>query len=110
MSVAALGAPWPPRAAERTTVIHVETDPMGPSQDAQAGWDVPAPASACYVVAGWAAGPIFPIGLDWVAATFTGYRPATSWALTGAFVGGIVGPAAAAGGVSVAGLHTIPRC
>jgi TPP-dependent trihydroxycyclohexane-1,2-dione (THcHDO) dehydratase len=30
------------RAAERTTVIHVETDPMGPSQDAQAGWDVPA--------------------------------------------------------------------
>ena len=69
---------------------------------------VPAVAPAGYVVAGCAAGPIFPIGLDWVAATFTGYRPATSWALTGAFAGGIVGPAAVAGAVSAVGLHTIP--
>ena len=69
---------------------------------------VPAVAPACYVVAGCAAGPIFPIGLDWVVATFTSYRPATSWALTGAFAGGIVGPAAVAGGVSAAGLHAIP--
>ena len=69
---------------------------------------VPAVAPACYIVAGCAAGPIFPIGLDWVVATFTSYRPATSWALTGAFAGGIVGPAAVAGGVSAAGLHAIP--
>ena len=69
---------------------------------------VPAIAPACYVAAGCAAAPIFPIGLDWVAATFTSYRPATSWALTGAFAGGIVGPAAVAGAVSAAGLHAIP--
>jgi MFS transporter, FHS family, glucose/mannose:H+ symporter len=69
---------------------------------------VPAIAPACYVAVGCAAGPIFPIGLDWVAATFTAYRPATSWALTGSFAGGIVGPAAVAGVVSVAGLHAVP--
>jgi FHS family glucose/mannose:H+ symporter-like MFS transporter len=69
---------------------------------------VPAIAPACYVAAGCAAGPIFPIGLDWVAATFAGYRPATSWALTGSFAGGVVGPAAVAGVVSVTGLHAVP--
>jgi MFS transporter, FHS family, glucose/mannose:H+ symporter len=65
-------------------------------------------APACYVVAGFAAAPIFPMGLDWVAATFTSYRPATSWALTGSFAGGIVGPAVVAGVVSVAGLYAVP--
>ena len=69
---------------------------------------VPAIAPACYVAAGFAAAPIFPIGLGWVAATFTGYRPATSWALTGSFAGGIAGPAAVAGVVSIAGLHAVP--
>jgi FHS family glucose/mannose:H+ symporter-like MFS transporter len=69
---------------------------------------VSAIAPACYVAAGCAAGPIFPIGLDWVAVTFAGYRPATSWALTGAFAGGIVGPAAVVGAVSVVGLPAIP--
>jgi FHS family glucose/mannose:H+ symporter-like MFS transporter len=69
---------------------------------------VPAIAPACYAAAGFAAAPIFPIGLDWVAATFTGYRPATSWALTGSFAGGIAGPAVVAGVVSVAGLHAVP--
>jgi FHS family glucose/mannose:H+ symporter-like MFS transporter len=69
---------------------------------------VPAIAPACYIAAGFAAAPIFPIGLDWVAASFTGYRPATSWALTGSFAGGIVGPAAVAGVVSIAGLHAVP--
>lgn len=69
---------------------------------------VPAMAPACYVVAGFAAAPIFPVGLDWVAATFTGYHPATSWALVASFAGGIAGPAAVAGVVSVAGLHAVP--
>ncbi len=69
---------------------------------------VPAIAPGCYVAAGFAAAPIFPIGLDWVAAAFTGYRPATSWALTGSFAGGIAGPAAVAGVVSVAGLYAVP--
>jgi MFS transporter, FHS family, glucose/mannose:H+ symporter len=69
---------------------------------------VPAIAPACYVAAGFAAAPIFPIGLDWVAAAFSRYRAATSWALTGSFAGGIAGPAVVAGVVSVAGLHAIP--
>jgi 3D-(3,5/4)-trihydroxycyclohexane-1,2-dione acylhydrolase (decyclizing) len=38
----AQGALAAARAAERTTVVHVETDPMEPNPDAQAGWDVPA--------------------------------------------------------------------
>jgi 3D-(3,5/4)-trihydroxycyclohexane-1,2-dione acylhydrolase (decyclizing) len=29
------------RAADRTTVIHVETDPSVPSPDSEAWWDVP---------------------------------------------------------------------
>jgi MFS transporter, FHS family, glucose/mannose:H+ symporter len=65
-------------------------------------------APACYVVAGFAAAPIFPIGLDWVVAAFSGYSPATSWALTGSFAGGVVGPAVVAGVVSVAGVHAVP--
>jgi fucose permease len=65
-------------------------------------------APACYVVAGFAAAPIFPIGLDWIAAAFTGYRPATSWALTGSFAGGVAGPAVVAGVVSVAGVRAVP--
>jgi MFS transporter, FHS family, glucose/mannose:H+ symporter len=69
---------------------------------------VPALAPACYVAAGFAAAPIWPIGLDWVAAAFTGYRPAISWALSTAFAGGVVGPAAVAGVVSVAGLRAVP--
>jgi fucose permease len=69
---------------------------------------VPAIAPACYVAAGFAAAPIGPIGLDWVAATFTGYRAATSWALAASFAGGIAGPAVVAGVVSMAGLHAVP--
>jgi MFS transporter, FHS family, glucose/mannose:H+ symporter len=69
---------------------------------------VPAVAPACYVVAGFAAAPIFPMGLDWIAATFTGYRAATSWALTSSFAGGIMGPAVVAAVVSVAGLYAVP--
>jgi MFS transporter, FHS family, glucose/mannose:H+ symporter len=65
-------------------------------------------APACYVVAGFAAAPIFPIGLDWIAAAFSRYRPATSWALTGSFAGGVAGPAVVAGVVSVAGVHAVP--
>jgi MFS transporter, FHS family, glucose/mannose:H+ symporter len=65
-------------------------------------------APACYVLAGFAAAPIFPIGLDWIAAAFAGYRPATSWALTGSFAGGVAGPAVVAGVVSVAGVHAVP--
>jgi MFS transporter, FHS family, glucose/mannose:H+ symporter len=69
---------------------------------------VPAIAPACYVVAGFLAAPIWPIGLDWVVATFPGHRSATSWALTAAFAGGIAGPAAVAGVVSIAGVHAVP--
>jgi fucose permease len=65
-------------------------------------------APACYVAAGFIAAPIWPIGLDWVVATFPGYRSATSWALTAAFAGGIAGPAIVAGVVSIAGLHAVP--
>jgi FHS family glucose/mannose:H+ symporter-like MFS transporter len=65
-------------------------------------------APGCYVVAGFAAAPIFPIGLDWIVAAFSGYRPATSWALTGSFAGGVAGPAVVAGVVSVAGVHAVP--
>jgi fucose permease len=69
---------------------------------------VPAIAPACYVAAGFAAAPIWSIGLDWVVATFPGYRSATSWALTSAFAGGIAGPAVVAGVVSIAGVHAVP--
>jgi MFS transporter, FHS family, glucose/mannose:H+ symporter len=69
---------------------------------------VPAMAPACYVTAGFIAAPIWPIGLDWVVAAFPGYRSATSWALTSAFAGGIAGPAAAAGVVSIAGVRAVP--
>jgi MFS transporter, FHS family, glucose/mannose:H+ symporter len=69
---------------------------------------VPAIAPACYVAAGFIAAPIWPIGLDWVVATFPGHRSATSWALTSAFAGGIAGPAAVAGVVSIAGVHAVP--
>jgi MFS transporter, FHS family, glucose/mannose:H+ symporter len=69
---------------------------------------VPAMAPACYVAAGFIAAPIWPIGLDWVVATFPGHRSATSWALTAAFAGGIAGPAIVAGVVSIAGLHAVP--
>ena len=69
---------------------------------------VPALAPGCYVAAGFIAAPIWPIGLDWVVATFPGYRSATSWALTAAFAGGIAGPATVAGVVSIAGLHAVP--
>ena len=69
---------------------------------------VPAIAPGCYVAAGFIAAPIWPIGLDWVVATFPGYRSATSWALIAAFAGGIAGPAAVAGVVSIAGVHAVP--
>jgi MFS transporter, FHS family, glucose/mannose:H+ symporter len=69
---------------------------------------VPAIAPACYVAAGFIAAPIWPIGLDWVVATFPGHRSATSWALTAAFAGGIAGPATVAGVVSIAGVHAVP--
>jgi MFS transporter, FHS family, glucose/mannose:H+ symporter len=65
-------------------------------------------APAGYLAAGFAAAPIFPIGLDWIAAAFSRYRPATSWALTGSFAGGVAGPAVVAGVVSVAGVHAVP--
>jgi len=69
---------------------------------------VPAIAPVCYVAAGLAAAPIFPIGLDWLAAAFPRDGPATSWALIGSFAGGIVGPAAVAAVVSAIGLHAVP--
>jgi MFS transporter, FHS family, glucose/mannose:H+ symporter len=69
---------------------------------------VPAIAPGCYVAAGFIAAPIWPIGLDWVVATFPGHRSATSWALTAAFAGGIAGPATVAGVVSIAGIHAVP--
>jgi MFS transporter, FHS family, glucose/mannose:H+ symporter len=69
---------------------------------------VPAIAPGCYVAAGFIAAPIWPIGLDWVVATFPGYRSATSWALTSAFAGGIAGPAVVAGVVSIAGVRAVP--
>jgi MFS transporter, FHS family, glucose/mannose:H+ symporter len=69
---------------------------------------VPAIAPECYAVAGFGAAPVFPIGLDWVAATFPGHHPATSVALITSFAGGIAGPAVVAVVVSVAGLHAIP--
>jgi len=65
-------------------------------------------APGCYVAAGFIAAPIWPIGLDWVVATFPGHRSATSWALTAAFAGGIAGPATVAGVVSIAGVHAVP--
>jgi MFS transporter, FHS family, glucose/mannose:H+ symporter len=69
---------------------------------------VPTMAPGCYVAAGFIAAPIWPIGLDWVVATFPGHPSATSWALTAAFAGGIAGPAAVAGVVSIAGVHAVP--
>jgi MFS transporter, FHS family, glucose/mannose:H+ symporter len=65
-------------------------------------------APVCYVAAGFAAAPIFPIGLDWIAADFPRDRPATSWALIGSFAGGIVGPAAVAAVVWLIGIHAVP--
>jgi len=65
-------------------------------------------APGCYVAAGFIAAPIWPIGLDWVVATFPGHRSATSWALVAAFAGGIAGPATVAGVVSIAGVHAVP--
>jgi MFS transporter, FHS family, glucose/mannose:H+ symporter len=69
---------------------------------------VPPMAPACYVAAGFIAAPIWPIGLDWVVATFPGHRSATSWALVSAFAGGIAGPATVAGVVSIAGVRAVP--
>jgi len=69
---------------------------------------VPAIAPVCYVAAGLAAAPIFPIGLDWLAAVFPRDGPATSWALVGSFAGGIVGPAAVAAVVWLIGLPAVP--
>jgi MFS transporter, FHS family, glucose/mannose:H+ symporter len=69
---------------------------------------VPAFAPVCYVVAGFAAAPIFPIGLDWIAAAFPRGQPATSWALTGSFAGGIIGPAVVSAAVSLTGVHAVP--
>ena len=58
--------------------------------------------------AGLAAAPIFPIGLDWLAAAFPRDGPATSWALIGSFAGGIAGPAAVAGVVWLIGVPAVP--
>jgi MFS transporter, FHS family, glucose/mannose:H+ symporter len=69
---------------------------------------IPAIAPVCYVAAGLAAAPIFPIGLDWLAVAFPRDGPATSWALIGSFAGGIVGPAAVAAVVSAIGLPAVP--
>jgi MFS transporter, FHS family, glucose/mannose:H+ symporter len=69
---------------------------------------VPAIAPVCYVAAGLAAAPIFPIGLDWLAATFPRDGPATSWALIGSFAGGIAGPAAVAAVVWLIGVPAVP--
>jgi MFS transporter, FHS family, glucose/mannose:H+ symporter len=69
---------------------------------------VPAIAPVCYVAAGLAAAPIFPIGLDWLAAVFPRDRPATSWALVGAQAGGIAGPAVVSVVVAVTGLPAVP--
>jgi MFS transporter, FHS family, glucose/mannose:H+ symporter len=69
---------------------------------------IPAIAPGCYVAAGLAAAPIFPIGLDWLAAAFPRDGPATSWALIGSFAGGIAGPAAVAVVVAVIGLPAVP--
>jgi FHS family glucose/mannose:H+ symporter-like MFS transporter len=69
---------------------------------------LPVAAPAAYVAAGLAAAPVFPVGLAWVGAAFPGQRHATSWALTGALVGGVIGPAVVAAVVSVAGLPAVP--
>jgi hypothetical protein len=69
---------------------------------------IPAAAPAGYIVAGFAAGPIFPTGLDWIGTAFSGGRRATSWALLSSFGGGVAGPAAVAVAVSVAGLASVP--
>jgi MFS transporter, FHS family, glucose/mannose:H+ symporter len=69
---------------------------------------IPAAAPAGYIVAGFAAGPIFPTGLDWIGTAFSGGRRATSWALLSSFGGGVAGPAAVAVVVSVAGLASVP--
>jgi fucose permease len=69
---------------------------------------IPAVAPAGYVVAGFAAGPIFPTGLDWIGTAFPGQRQATSWALLSSFAGGVAGPAVVALAVSVAGLASVP--
>jgi MFS transporter, FHS family, glucose/mannose:H+ symporter len=69
---------------------------------------IPAIAPVCYVAAGFAAAPIFPIGLDWIAAAFHRDQQATSWALTGSFAGGIAGPAAVSAVVAVIGVHAVP--
>jgi fucose permease len=69
---------------------------------------IPAIAPAGYIVAGFAAGPIFPTGLDWIGTAFSGGRRATSWALLSSFGGGVAGPAAVAVVVSVAGLASVP--
>lgn len=69
---------------------------------------IPAVAPAGYIVAGFAAGPIFPTGLDWIGTAFSGGRQATSWALLSSFGGGVAGPAAVAVAVSVAGLASVP--
>jgi MFS transporter, FHS family, glucose/mannose:H+ symporter len=53
---------------------------------------LPAIAPVCYVVAGLAAAPIFPIGLDWLAAAFPRDGPATSWRSSGRSRAALSGP------------------
>jgi len=69
---------------------------------------VPPAAPAAYIAAGLAAAPIFPVGLAWTAAAVAGDRRASTWALTGSMMGGVLGPGALAFIVTVAGIGAVP--
>lgn len=65
-------------------------------------------APAAYALAGFAAAPIFPIGLAWAAAIMPGDRRPASWALIGSMIGGVLGPAIIAAVVSADGTLAVP--
>ena len=69
---------------------------------------IPSAAPVAYVAAGFAAAPVFPLGLAWTAMAVPGDGRASIWALTGSLGGGVLGPAAVAALVSAAGIVTVP--
>ena len=69
---------------------------------------IPRIAPAAYVLAGFAAAPVFPIGLAWAATIMPGDRRPASWALIGSMIGGVLGPAIIAAVVSADGTLAVP--
>lgn len=69
---------------------------------------IPRIAPVAYVLAGFAAAPIFPTGLAWATTIMPGDRRPASWALIGSMIGGVLGPAIIAAVVSADGTLAVP--